>query len=688
MKKTFLFFAGLFLFGSFFISQARAESIVPDGVEHVDSYDVVMNINADSSVAVSETIDYDYADKTKPGFSRYIPLTYQDLNGNNFSVGISDVSVDDGNGNQYAFSQSKTYSEDKKKLYLEIIIGDDKQPVSGSKTYVLRYTVYGAIKYMSDHDQLFWNITGDKWPVYVKYPSIKVNLPQKVDRDKITKECFIGLRAATVECSDRIESKSNSNAYYSYKGVVSGEGMTIVYGFPKGVVIKPTYWQGLGNTLRSSNRLFLILLLLAAVSFIGIVITIIYNRKKIANFLSWRNISKGLAAIYNEIKLYNTGKIEKKGNKWWVAAGVIFVIFFFSGGAILWRVGNILNKISVKGGVFNSVVYAVPGVQGQLKGESDDRINILLLGILGANHPGGGLNADTVMVASIEPKANKIALVSIPRDLWVMDPGKDTKSKINAVYAYGEEKGSGQGISDMENIAGDITGLPINYAAVVSTEGFAKIINTLGGVEVNLSKPFDESAQFADIDVCDSDTYTIPTGEFQYKKDKKGDIKAKYPLCANKNPECGGNFKLPAGKNILDGQNSLCFIRSRYLTSDFERAKRQQLILQQIKQKATQLGFTDFVKINSILNDLGDNVRTDLAPWEMKRFFDLYKGMNNPQIYQRVLEDSKEGLLYSPDKKPETGYILLPRGDSYDRIRNLFQNIFSAKNQSDIKPEI
>jgi LCP family protein required for cell wall assembly len=687
MKKILLFPISLLLFLAFFVSHSQAESIVPDGVEHTDSYDVVMDINADSTIHVTETINYDFGTKTKPGISRYIPLDYQNLSGASLSINVSDVTVADENGNQCIFNHSRVQSDDKKKSYQEIDIGDAGQPVSGMKTYVIRYTVSDSIKHLADHDELFWDITGDKWPVYVKHPEVKINLPQEVAGDKVSKECFIGQHAATIGCIDRIGSTKNPNVDYSYKGVVSGEGMTVVYGFPKNIVQeKSAAQQNFWNVLRN-NRWMQGIFLLAISLLVAIIILVKLYFKKIAEFFSWEKWSKALMLIREKIKLYHTGKIKNKSKKWWIVACIVLIIIFISGGIIFWKIENIINKISVKGESVGSIVHASIDNQSQIKGESDGRINILLLGILGANHPGGGLNTDTIMVASIEPKENKISLVSIPRDLWVTDPGKDTKSKINAVYAYGEEKGPGRGITDMEDIISEITGLPIHYAVVGSTAGFAEIVDTLGGVEIVLSKPFDESAQFEDIQVCDSDTYTIPTGDFQDKK-KKGKIVARYPLCKNKNPECGGNFHLPAGKNILNGQQSLCFVRSRYLTNDFERAKRQQLILEQLKQKANQLGLIDFGKINSILNNLGGNVRTDMQLWEMRRLFDLYKQMNNPKIYQRVLEDSKEGLLYSPDSTPETGFILLPRDDNYDKIKNLFQNIFSTASQSDIKPEI
>jgi LCP family protein required for cell wall assembly len=686
------FLAGIVFCAVFFAFHVSAESIVPDGVEHIDSYGVVMDVGTDANISVAETIDYNFGNGTKSGISRYIPLNYQDLSGTNISIKIDDVSVSDESGNQYVFNQSQVQSDDKKKNYLKIDIGDGKQQFSGNKIYIIRYIVSGAIRFSNDHDELFWNMTGDRWPVYIKYPEVKINFPQRIDRDSISKRCFIGLPEATVECIDRINGKKDPSAYYSYKGVVSGEGMTTIVDFPKGIVQKRTaaqesFWSMLKTDRRMQGAISLGVLFFAIV-----IIGIAKYFSRIARFFSKENRSRISSAIVGRIKLSrvhaHVKKIRNKSRKWWITAGVILAALFISGEIAFWKIETTLNKISVKGESIGSIVQAGIGSQNQIKGESEGRINVLLLGILGANHQGGGLNTDTIMVASISPKENKMSLVSIPRDLWVTDPGKDTKSKINAVYAYGEEKGPGQGITDIESMVSDIAGIPIHYAAMVSTDGFKQLIDTLGGVEVELAKPFNESSQFTDIQVCDSDAYTIPTGEFQYKKDKKKKIVAQYPLCKNSHPECGGTFSLPAGKSTLSGEKALCFIRSRYLTSDFERAKRQQLVLQQLRQKVVQLNLADFAKVNSILDNLGDNVKTDMQLWEMRKLFDLYNGMDNPKIYQRVLEDSKEGLLYSPDKTPETGFILLPRGDNYDKIRILFQNIFNSGSQSDIKPKI
>jgi len=690
MKKILIFPVLLFLLLAFFISPTRAESIVPNGVEHADFFQVEMNIKTDSTIAVTENIGYDYANHARPGITRYIPLSYKDLDGKKISIDISDILVTDEKENPLFFNKETVKSDDGKKKYLAIFIADDQATAPEEKSsYAIHYTVSGAIRFKSNEDQLFWDATGDRWPVYVKYPEIKIYLPQKIDREKVSKSCFIGLKEATIDCIDRIENRKDPDAYFSYKGVVNGESMTTVIKFPKGIVQKSSkshqqnYWSTIKN-----NHQKLALFLAITLLFFAVVVIFIINFRAIARY-EWKNLPKKIIFVFKRTHKKNIEKIKNKSRKWWASAFAVLAILIFSGMAIFWKVENTLNKISTKGESVGSIVYAGIGDSEKIKGESDGRINLLLLGMLGAGHPGGGMNTDTIMVGSLDLKANKISLISIPRDLWVTDPGRETKSKINAVYVYGEEKGTGQGITDMENLIGDITGLQIHYTAVVSTQAFSRLVDTLGGVEVKLKEPFSENLQFNDVKVCDSDTYTIPTGETEKKKNEKGKIVAEYPLCKNKTPECGENFSLPAGKNNLTGAQALCFVRSRYQTSDFERAKRQQLVIEKIKEKALALGFMDFTKINSIINNMGDNVRTDMQLWEMRRLFEIYRGMGDQQMYRRVLEDSKEGLLYAPNSSQETGFILLPRGDNYDKIRNLFRNIFfMAPTQSDIEPDI
>lgn len=400
---------------------------------------------------------------------------------------------------------------------------------------------------------------------------------------------------------------------------------------------------------------------------------------------------------YNFKKNLKDGSIKKK--KGWIKPFLIVIaIFLFVGGFFAWKTGFILSKISTKGGggLFQSLAHAIPGVKDTLKGEKEDRINILLIGMRGENDSAGGTLADTIMIASIEPKANKIALVSVPRDLWVKNPGSENYSKINAVHAYGEENGKKQGLTQMEKVLEEVLGLPIHYAVKIDFKGFKDLVDSLGGLTLHLENGFSEPLQFLGaVGRCDDVTFVVPSGKTEVKTSTRrdGSIATRhFDLCytkASSTAECGGNFKLDAGDVTLTGDQALCFVRSRETTSDFERAKRQQIIIQKIQEKATNIGtLSDFSKINAMLDILGNSVKTDMEAWEMKQLYDLFKGMQNPQIAQRVLENSEEGFLYTPTETPERGYTLQPIGDNYDKIHEMFKNIFTLPEQSDIKPKI
>ena len=428
------------------------------------------------------------------------------------------------------------------------------------------------------------------------------------------------------------------------------------------------------------------------------------NNKK---FFNKNNIKAMFKKNKNKNKNKNSrftqfSKTKIGGKKILLTVSILILIVFLGGGFFLYKTGDILNKISEgNDSPWKSVFGVLPvvGLGQEIETDDQGRTNVLLLGMRGENMPGGGLLADTIMVATLKldeiegGNDDKVGLISVPRDLYVNIPGTSQHSKINSVYYYGEEQQNTTGIKEMKEIISEVTGLDIHYAVAINFKGFEELIDAVGGVEVELKEPFTEPVQFHEAKVCDGDVggvFTVKTGEYEYKIDYRGKVVASYPLCYNPNEECGGVFSLPAGKQTLDGENALCYVRSRATSSDFDRAKRQQLVLKKLKEKLISLDtFTDFSKMNNILNAVGGNVKTDMSSIEMKKFFEKYNGMQNAEIYQRVLESSEEGLLTNPTDYPEeVGYVLIPIAgqDNYTDIQNMAQNIFSLPEQTDIDP--
>jgi polyisoprenyl-teichoic acid--peptidoglycan teichoic acid transferase len=342
-----------------------------------------------------------------------------------------------------------------------------------------------------------------------------------------------------------------------------------------------------------------------------------------------------------------TGFPKKKKfyrKRWFKALIILILLVAVAGGVVMYKAGVTLSQISTKDGLLKSIWKSIPGVGGsnELQGQSEGQINVLLLGMRGEKIPGGGLLADSIMVVSFRPNENKLAMTSIPRDLYVNMPGSSAQMKINAVHAYAEEKGKNQGLEAMKKVVEEVTGLPIHYAMRLDFVGFEELINKLGGIDVYLDKPFSEPKQFEG--------------------------------------ENALNFSLPSGKNHIDGSKALFFVRARYASSDFERAKRQQQVLIALKDKFLSLGtLSDFGKVNDIMNVLGEDVRMDMDVSEMKKFYELAQKMQDPQIKQKVFDTSDEGLLYSSRADTPEGktYILLPQGGNYDKIHEACKNIFN-----------
>lgn len=347
---------------------------------------------------------------------------------------------------------------------------------------------------------------------------------------------------------------------------------------------------------------------------------------------------------------------------------------------------SVIKKIAPNSTILGSLVNSLPMVENKLEGETDGRVNIVLLGMRGKGVEGGGTLSDTIMVASIRITENaegkkeyKTSLVSVPRDLYVTIPGTTNTTKINGVYAHGEKQGEGQGMEAMKQILEDISGQKMHYGIEVNFEGFKQLVDALGGVEVNLQEEFIEPVQFHEEKVCDGangGVFTVKSGHVETKVNERGKVVIQYPLCYNASEECGGVFKVPAGVSILDGERALCYVRARATSSDFDRARRQQEVISQIKNKALSVGvLSDFSKVQDMFNALSNNAHTDMELWEMQRLFELYQKMgNDPIIVHKVLENSEEGLLYSHEGD-ERGYILIPRGDTYDQIREMFASI-------------
>jgi len=313
-----------------------------------------------------------------------------------------------------------------------------------------------------------------------------------------------------------------------------------------------------------------------------------------------------------------------------------------------------LNKESGKVSLFQQLTHLITKKDKMINGEQEDRINILLLGIGGAGHEGAYLT-DTIILASLKPSTNQVALISIPRDLAVEIPGYDWR-KINNALAFGREMnypGGGENLT--AKMVEDVTGLPIHYYGLVDFSGFEQVINALGGVNINVDRSFTD--------------YEYPTLNYGYQ-----------------------TISFKQGEQKMNGDQALKYVRSRHGNngegSDFARAQRQQKVLLSLKDKI--FSFSSLInptKITQSISALGNHVKTNMEIWEMLRLTKLAQGVNGDQIITKVFDNSPDGPL-----KSEVGlngaYILVPKAGDFSEVQYLAKNIFEEKQQKEENAKI
>ncbi len=191
-------------------------------------FDAQVVVDRDGSMTVTERLDVDFRGLAKHGIFRDIPIAYAYQGGQTrfYDLSVTSVTNGAGRGHQYSVTNSGTF--------VRIKIGDPNVTISGSQTYVIVYTVRGALNGFADHDELFWNASGNEWPVAIERGLLKVTLPSSSVQQVA---CFQGATGSKEACT--AEAAGASAQFASTRLLPAGEGFTVVAGFPKGVVSEP-----------------------------------------------------------------------------------------------------------------------------------------------------------------------------------------------------------------------------------------------------------------------------------------------------------------------------------------------------------------------------------------------------------------------------------------------------------------
>lgn len=169
-------------------------------------------------------------------------------------------------------------------------------------------------------------------------------------------------------------------------------------------------------------------------------------------------------------------------------------------------------------------------------------VTVLLLGL--DRRPGESATprSDAMIVVRVDPERRRVALLSLPRDLWVPIPGHG-RNRLNAAYLWGERDGPpGGGMALARATVSGLLGVSIDYVAVTDFRGFAALVDTVGGVTVNVERALVDDR----FPTLDRGTTTV---------------------------------RFSPGPQAMDGATALTYARVRHPDSDFERGRRQQAVL-------------------------------------------------------------------------------------------------------------
>lgn len=284
-------------------------------------------------------------------------------------------------------------------------------------------------------------------------------------------------------------------------------------------------------------------------------------------------------------------KRRKRNKVLGILAASLLTVLLVGGGLAFAYMGNIQKSLST--GLDSSLFDVLMPVDAP-----EDPFYVLLLGVDSSDdrnnddYYAGTFRSDSMMLARVDPKGKKVTVISIPRDTKV-DLGEYGEDKINSAHAFGGPTLAVKAVSKL-------AGVPISHYAEVNLDGFANIVNALGGVEVNVPIAIDDD-------------------------------------------EAGG--KLNPGLQTLNGGQALILARSRHAYDDYGkgdlyRAANQRLVLSAIAQKLLE---SDALTIASTLQSLADCVLTDMGIDSIVGIAQSMRGIDSStDIYTAVMPTTSD----------------------------------------------
>ena len=354
-------------------------------------------------------------------------------------------------------------------------------------------------------------------------------------------------------------------------------------------------------------------------------------------------------------------------------AVAVIVIAGTVGIAFSYRVGSTTeNSNFPRLSLFSTLSHFIQADDRGLDGEKEDRVNFLLMGIGGEGHEGPQLT-DTMIFASYQPSSGDVGIMSLPRDMTVPIPGHGYR-KVNHANAFGEMDEPGSGPALATQVVGTVLDQDIQYYLRVDFDGFADLIDDIGGIDVYVDRAFTDTA--------------YPSHGREYAECAAVDMIL--------DEETGEEIEVPnydcrfevlhfkEGWTNMDGETALKFVRSRHGNngegSDFARSRRQQKVILAVKDKTLSVStFLNPARISRILNTLEDNIATNLNSWQLVKLAREFKNLDATKMTSHVLDASEDSPLYATTLNG--AYVLLPKNDDWNPVQWMAEHIFISKEE-------
>jgi LCP family protein required for cell wall assembly len=252
------------------------------------------------------------------------------------------------------------------------------------------------------------------------------------------------------------------------------------------------------------------------------------------------------------------------------------------------------------------------------------RLNILLIGSDGGRQgrASGSLLTDTMITISVDPTTGRVAFISLPRDAsgiplprnWAASRalGGKWNNKINTLYAQARARSDlfpgndkERGYRALMGALGELYGLEIDYYVAVDLNSFRAVVNTLGGVVVDVQLPVQDTGYPSD--------------------DGRGKLK----------------LYVPPGMTRMNGQEALAYARSRHGSSDFDRSARQQRVITSVRDQTEIDDLLQPGVITELIKQLRKDVKTNIPPKLVPSMLSLAEDIDLDRRENLVLSSGK-----------------------------------------------